>query len=321
MKNHNLRLIAALCLLVALLLPMTANAAGNIDMTRPIRLTVSCQSGDTPLAGVEFAVYLVAAEDTSGKLTVTDDFSRYGLKLEGNSAYAWKIMASTLQGRVLRDGIVPVDTGTTNADGFATFPGEEKTLVPGLYLVLGQRHTQSGHRYDPTPFLAFLPGLDEEKDAWVYDVTANAKFDVSTIPDNPEDDTVTRKVLKVWKDEGQEEKRPQEIVVHLLRNGVVYDTVLLSAENNWRYTWENLSADATWLVAEKEPEGYTVEVTREGVTFIVTNTYTEPPSDDTPPSLPQTGQLWWPVPVLLCAGLLCVVIGLLRRRGSEDEKE
>ncbi len=32
--------------------------------------------------------------------------------------------------------------------------------------------------------------------------------------------------------------------------------------------------------------------------------------------LPQTGQLWWPVPVLLAVGLLFVVLGLAKRRGS-----
>lgn len=35
--------------------------------------------------------------------------------------------------------------------------------------------------------------------------------------------------------------------------------------------------------------------------------------------LPQTGQLWWPVPVLVCAGLGSIVVGLLRRREGEDE--
>lgn len=30
--------------------------------------------------------------------------------------------------------------------------------------------------------------------------------------------------------------------------------------------------------------------------------------------LPQTGQLWWPVPVLICMGLGCIAVGLIRRR-------
>ena len=35
--------------------------------------------------------------------------------------------------------------------------------------------------------------------------------------------------------------------------------------------------------------------------------------------LPQTGQLWWPVPVLAGAGLGCIAVGLLRRREDRDE--
>ena len=35
--------------------------------------------------------------------------------------------------------------------------------------------------------------------------------------------------------------------------------------------------------------------------------------------LPQTGQLWWPVPVLACAGLGCIAVGLFRRREARNE--
>ena len=34
---------------------------------------------------------------------------------------------------------------------------------------------------------------------------------------------------------------------------------------------------------------------------------------------PQTGQLWWPVPVLACAGLGCIAVGLFRRREDRNE--
>ena len=45
---------------------------------------------------------------------------------------------------------------------------------------------------------------------------------------------------------------------------------------------------------------------------------TPPPSSGGGGKLPQTGQLWWPVPVLICMGLGCIAVGLIRRReGSE----
>ena len=76
-----------------------------------------------------------------------------------------------------------------------------------------------------------------------------------------------------------------------------------------------------------------------GVAFTVTNTWQEPqpgnpdqpgstPALGTPPAgqpggtLPQTGQLWWPVPLLLILGVLCVGIGQLRahRKHKHDHE-
>lgn len=171
----------------------------------------------------------------------------------------------------------------------------------------------------------------------IDDVIVHPKFDKHDEPGGPDDDTITRKVLKVWKDDSNEKERPKEVIVQLLRDGKVYDTVTLNKANNWRHTWNNLDASYRWTIVEKELDDYTVEVTREGITFVVTNTYTDDipdnppptgpttPTDPTPPkpgkpTLPQTGQLWWPVPVLTAAGLLLVIAGLLRRRGAENEK-
>ena len=36
--------------------------------------------------------------------------------------------------------------------------------------------------------------------------------------------------------------------------------------------------------------------------------------------LPQTGQLWWPVPLMILVGLILCMIGIVRRRGDENEK-
>lgn len=50
-----------------------------------------------------------------------------------------------------------------------------------------------------------------------------------------------------------------------------------------------------------------------------TSPATNPPTSPGGKKLPQTGQLWWPVPVLTCGGLGCIVVGLLRRRRAGDE--
>ena len=98
-----------------------------------------------------------------------------------------------------------------------------------------------------------------------------------------------------------------------MQDGKSYETVTLNQENNWKYTWEDLEAGHEWKAVEQTvPSGYTMTSTQEGKTFIITNTYKKPGT--TVPTgggskLPQTGQLWWPVLVLLLAGIICIIVG------------
>ena len=54
--------------------------------------------------------------------------------------------------------------------------------------------------------------------------------------------------------------------IELLKDGEIYDTVILSGDGNWRYEWKNLpefNADGTkivWRVTEKNLKDYTVEI-------------------------------------------------------------
>jgi len=122
---------------------------------------------------------------------------------------------------------------------------------------------------------------------------------------------VDRIVQKIWKDEGHEAERPKEIQVILLRDGEVYETVILNEANQWNYQWTDLDGTYEWTVEElTELDKYTSSVTRDGNTFLITNTYSE---------IPQTGQLWWPVPILIALGMGLIVLGLLRRRGAYEE--
>lgn len=317
------RMTAFIVSLMAVLLLLTggALAAGSIDTEREVQLTVSCQDVKTALSGAEFAVYQIAAVEENGDLTPLAPFDRFNVDIRGKNDEAWKALASTLEGYVLRDQIAPAASGRTDGQGLLRFSGLEQ----GLYLMLGSRHSQNGQIYDAAPVMVLLPAREKETDEWIYDVTVNPKFDSHPEPD---ENIITRKVLKVWEDEGHEKKRPRKISIQLLRDGKVYDTVTLSASNDWRYAWEELEDAHTWTVVEKDVKDYTVTVTREGVTFVVTNTYdgeepTPPPAKPGKPGgskLPQTGQLWWPVPVLLAGGLLLIILGLLRRRRAQNEE-
>lgn len=49
-------------------------------------------------------------------------------------------------------------------------------------------------------------------------------------------------------------------------------------------------------------------------------TPTPTPTPTPPPNLPQTGQLWWPVPLLAGIGLIFLIIGLIRKKGTPSKK-
>ena len=312
------RLTALLIALILVLAPACAYAAGSIAVQQETSLTLTCKSGETTLSGVSFALYRVASVAESGELTPTEAFSQFDVMIRGENDDAWRELATTLEGYVQRDALVPAATQVSDADGIARFTG----LETGLYLVLGKRLTLNGYYYDPMPFLILLPALDAENNVWIYDVEADVKFSVAPVPVYPSWDEL--RVIKAWDDEGHEDQRPQSITIQLLRDGEVYDTVVLSAENGWRYSWSKLDAGHRWSVTEDIPDGYTVTVRREGDAFVVTNTYSgKMPGKptDSGGKLPQTGQLWWPVPLLLASGLLLVVLGLIRRRGADHAKQ
>ena len=58
--------------------------------------------------------------------------------------------------------------------------------------------------------MAFLPGDDAANNTWSYDVTVSPKYE-------RQEETISRRVMKVWDDEGYEDRRPKEITVQLLR--------------------------------------------------------------------------------------------------------
>ena len=137
------RMTAALLsvLAVFLLLPLQALAAGSIDLNQDVSLTISYQDGNTPLVGAEFEIFLVATVDEYGELTTTKDFAQFHVNIRGKDDEAWRTLASTLEGYVLRDDISPTDCGKTNDKGLVSFPTAGKSLKAGLYFVLGYRHT------------------------------------------------------------------------------------------------------------------------------------------------------------------------------------
>ena len=296
-------------------MPVGASAAGSIDLGHTHSLTIPAVYADMPISGLRFDAYLISTVDQYGELTVIDRYGAYAesLDIRGKNDTAWKNMAQTLAREILLDpDLKPSRSAVTDADGVAKFAD----ISMGLYLIVGNGVEKDGYVYSTSPFFVMLPEQDLSSNTWNYHVVANAKPGQEPVKADYE-------VIKVWKDDCHKEQRPKSIAISLICDGEIYDTITLPHNGAWTYTWKDLDTNHQWTVMEKKEQGYKdPDIQQEGNTFIVTNTCSKPTTPPQPgkPTLPQTGQLWWPVPVLIAAGLLFVVIGLVRRRGTIDEK-
>ena len=316
MKKYKSLAAFLLCLVAAIsFLPVTALAAGSIDLNHSHSLTVTAVYGQKPISGMQFDAYLISTVDEYGELLVVDRYQEYAddLDIRGKDDERWQAIAQVLAREIMLDNALkPSRSAVSDVDGVAVF----SDIPMGLYLILGSTVEKDGYVYYTSPFFAIVPELDMSSNTWNYDVVANAKPGREPVKADYE-------VIKVWKDDCHKDQRPKSITISLICDGEVYDTITLPHNGAWNYTWKDLETNHQWTVTEKKEDGYQdPDVLQEGNTFIVTNTCSKPTTPIQPgkPTLPQTGQLWWPVPVLIAAGLLFVVIGLLRRRGAANEK-
>ncbi|WP_165444055.1 Cna B-type domain-containing protein [Lachnoclostridium sp. Marseille-P6806] len=310
-------------LLIALLFPARAEAAGSIDTGRDVTLTLRYIHEGKAISGATFTLYKVAEVDAYGTFTRTPAFSGYPLHTESVSGQGWTSLALTLSGYALRDQLPPSGSGKTDGNGTLTFPTDGGRLKPGLYLVVGEKCVADGYLYTASPFLVMLPGAETEKNDWRYALTVSPKHERKK---EQKGGMTSRRVLKLWDDAGSESLRPAGVTVDLLRNREVYATVTLNKDNNWRFTWEKLSESDDWTVVERELPGYTVKTERSGTTDTITNTRHTTPSPEAGRTaagkralgtkLPQTGQLWWPVQLLAVSGMALILLGILHRRGE-----
>ena len=277
-----------------------------------------------PVEGMELSLYRVADYDEAGSFTLTGSFAKYAVSLKQDDQEGWQGAAHTLSDCAGRDNIRADATGKAGSDGMVCFTD----LTRGLYLVCGRLPASAeGEKtllYMPQVALIALPDAALGTDP--YQVTGVLKYEKRELQ------TETKRklhVLKVWKQD-TEKSRPASIEVELLRtdangNTTVADRQVLKKDNQWSYTWENLSAQEQWSVTEKEvPAGYTESTRREGNTVILTNTATgavQGPDAVTAQKLPQTGQLWWPVPLLLAAGAGCLLTGRKLCHSKENQEK
>lgn len=146
------------------------------------------------------------------------------------------------------DLTVEIDGETYTVYGTIAEIGDDQTAhVAGLPV---------GVKYEVTETEAGTDGYYTSYDGRTGTVTEGGDNNVIVYNSKSRYTTVT--VTKNWVND-RPSQRPDSIVVELYRNGTLYDTVELNADNNWTKTWTGLHYGSVYTVQEVNvPAGYVV---------------------------------------------------------------
>jgi hypothetical protein len=226
----------------------------------------------------------------------------------------WNVVRSTLETHILAYAVEADRITVTDQDGQAGF----EALTPGLYLAMTEPVTAQDWKYIFDSALVALPGLGTEG-IWEYQVAVTSKF--QAIPPVTPDEKIEYKVVKLWKGDAGRTDRPQSVQVELFCDGISCETVILSEENHWTYSWSAPDDGAVWKVVERNvPDGYTMTVEQRESAFVLTNTWgMADPDIPTPPQTGDTANILLYVVLMNVSGLLLIIFGITGKRKQHEE--
>lgn len=221
-------------------------------------LTLTCENEGVAIPNINWMVYKVG-EVKGDVYSLTGEFANYPVDLSEIMESTEKMTeaASTLSNFAVLDEIFPEAMGRSNSDGVAKF----RNLESGLYLAVGNRTKIDSVSYFPTPFLVNVNGSD---------VNAHPKFMVKyTLPGEMD----RYSLRKIWANATIVDSVPDNLTIEIYKDNVLFDTVTISPETNWTYSWDG-DASSEWRVKEVTvPGGCFVMYRSNEVQFIIMNSY------------------------------------------------
>ena len=292
---------------MVLILLATCSVAYADDAGR-YTLNISDLIDGNAAVGTKLSLYQVADSESNW---LEPSYMDWRLDLQADNA-DFVHLAKTLSVYILNDGFEADAVAVVDETGQAQFID----LQPGFYLLTGGQYVDTDCIYDTVPILVCLRSDD-------YEFNIAVKHEVRSLVDNESEtvETISRRVLQVWDDDIA--FRPDFIIMNLLEDGVVIDSVELSDANQWGYTWDNLDVSADYYVRpEAISEDYNISVEQQGITFVVTNTLADVTmTSERPPAVElssvgsnviiRTGQSWLPSFNFLVLGLALVLFGFV----------
>lgn len=316
MAKRRMGIIGFLICICLCLVPCDAQAASTADAKEMISpeqactLTVSYRCEGTTFADLPVKLYHIADVSADFQYSLTAPFQSTGLALNGvHSAAEWNVIRSTLEAHILTSNVTERASAVTDQNGQVCFDD----LKPGLYLAVPDYATEVSLNCLFDPALVSLPGLTADG-LWQYPVSVVSKGEI--VPPVEPDEVLTFKVLKLWKGDSHS-NRPKTIEVEIVRNKEIYQTVILSEENHWSYSWTAKDDGAEWVVAERNvPSGYTVTLEKRDTSFVLTNTLVPdaPPSETEGPQTGDTSNIMLYMLLMYTSGIFLIILGIADKK-------
>ena len=305
MKKRTLLLISLIVICLTLFSPLCVNAATPLDPDAKASLTITYRKDGTAFSDLTVGIYRVAQAFPSGIFELIEPFVSYPVNIHDITAQEqWTNAANTLHAYIVSNHVTPDAETLTDEEGVALFTD----LETGLYLVEEVVAENTSGTYLFNRFMVYLP-TPQADGSYNYAVEARPKC-TDFVP------KTQYTVTKLWQDSGNQASRPKEVSVEIYKDGQLYETQILSANNNWTYTWFVSGEEySTWTVSESSVSApYKVTVKENGSSFSLINTWHKP--TDTP----QTGDTFAPLPwiITIClSGILLVILGVYGRGYKE----
>ena len=316
MAKRRIGIIAFILCICLYLIPCQVQAASTADAKEPIStnencsLTISYCSGGIAFSELPVKLYKIADVSADYQYTLTSSFEKSNLILNGiQTVGEWNVIRSTLETYILANEVAADFNAKTDFEGKVSFDA----LKPGLYLSITERIIKDETTYVFDSALIALPGLSADG-LWQYQVDVTSKSEI--IPPSENDEAIELKVLKLWKGDSGSSARPTTIEVEIFCNGTSYQTVTLSEDNHWTYTWSVKDNGSDWKVVERNiPAGYTMTIEERETSFVLTNTLNRDVPDN--PDSTQTGDtsnimLW--VILMIVSGSMLIILGITGKR-------
>lgn len=314
MKRYGVLLTAMILVLLAAFPAWgdeTVSAVPDLGKENTIEVTLKNSSGRIVTSG-EFTLYLVAnvkQEDGNLSYVYANGFENCGIELgdlnDGD-------LPKKLQEKISDNSWKNVQT--VGQDGTAKFSG----LKAGLYLIVNTRAAK--RYYKVNPFLVSAPMQQDGK--WIYEVDAGPKMEAAK-PDEPDDDH----------DEPDEPEKPTKpetpTTPEVPTTQEVPPTTTVPGTGDEPENPENPECpdspdepdDPARRYGTPGGPGDTFVLDEKARKKLLAEQQGWPGGIVDAATLPKTGQLNWPVPVLAVSGMVVFSAGWVLKRGNRrDEK-